>query len=359
MMTNKVKWFSIASTFIGTLVGAGFASGQELLQFFANFGLQGLLGIILSTTLFIIIGFMIMQSAYQMNTSAYEEVAVPNVKILRWLVNGVITFFLFGILVVMFAGAGSLFNQLFNQNVMTGSLIMMLIVMIVALFSSERLIDSLSILVPIMVVIAVFCGFLGVFNRTDSFLINISIEPKSNWLLNALLFVSYNMVAAIAVLVPLGKNAHTKRDIMYGAFAGGAVLGVIAFILSLAIILNYSDVSSKDLPMMALVQNLNFWLGYAYAFVLFAGIFTTAAGCLYALLARINLVPGKLFKSSKRNVFVICVLSFVGSLVGFTRLVGAIYPVTGYLGFIIIFGINWNYFKSKEKSIKKQIVDGE
>ena len=42
----------IASAFIGVIVGAGFASGQEVLQYFTSFGILGTLGAIITTALF-------------------------------------------------------------------------------------------------------------------------------------------------------------------------------------------------------------------------------------------------------------------------------------------------------------------
>ncbi|OTA41527.1 MAG: hypothetical protein A6D92_05935 [Symbiobacterium thermophilum] len=44
--------FRVATTYIGTVVGAGFASGQETLRFFAAYGPAGLAGILLATLLF-------------------------------------------------------------------------------------------------------------------------------------------------------------------------------------------------------------------------------------------------------------------------------------------------------------------
>jgi len=41
MENSRVSTFKVAATYIGTVVGAGFASGQEMLQFFAVFGLKG------------------------------------------------------------------------------------------------------------------------------------------------------------------------------------------------------------------------------------------------------------------------------------------------------------------------------
>ena len=41
---------------IGTLIGAGFASGQEVYEFFFSFGIKGILGIFISS---LIIGITI------------------------------------------------------------------------------------------------------------------------------------------------------------------------------------------------------------------------------------------------------------------------------------------------------------
>lgn len=40
-MKNNVSTFKVAATYIGTVVGAGFATGQEVLQFFNRFGAMG------------------------------------------------------------------------------------------------------------------------------------------------------------------------------------------------------------------------------------------------------------------------------------------------------------------------------
>lgn len=50
------KVLQIASAFIGIIIGAGFASGQEILQYFTSFGLVGTIAIVIATALFAYIG---------------------------------------------------------------------------------------------------------------------------------------------------------------------------------------------------------------------------------------------------------------------------------------------------------------
>lgn len=47
---------SLGFIYIGTLIGAGFASGQEIMSFFTIYGKGGLLGIIVVSVFFFILG---------------------------------------------------------------------------------------------------------------------------------------------------------------------------------------------------------------------------------------------------------------------------------------------------------------
>ena len=51
--------WKIAATFIGAVVGAGFASGQELSQFFLGYGPAGRYGVICSGLLFALWGAVV------------------------------------------------------------------------------------------------------------------------------------------------------------------------------------------------------------------------------------------------------------------------------------------------------------
>ena len=97
----------IAFTYMGTVVGAGFATGQEILQFFTRFGYWGALTIILATIMFVWLGAKMMLIANEVKARSYEDVN----KVLfgdqfgRW-VSHFMLIVLFGVTAVMLAGAG-------------------------------------------------------------------------------------------------------------------------------------------------------------------------------------------------------------------------------------------------------------
>ncbi|SKC65798.1 YkvI family membrane protein [Maledivibacter halophilus] len=349
MKGNKITYFSISTAFIGTLIGAGFASGQELMQFFGRFGAKGIVGSCLTAFCFSILGIIIMLTARNMKTSSYEEVSVPNVKILKVFANSVITFFSFAGVTVMIAGTGSLFSTLTGSEEFVGKIIITIIIIITTCFGTDGLINSFNIVVPVMIAIAAIAGTVGYLSGIDA----LFYDPikfhglTNNWFLSAMLFVSYNTVIAIAVLVPLGVKSKSKMDIIGGAAVGGIILGSIGTVLCFAIVKNFTLVYKTDLPMLVIAQHNNKFLGVTYAFVLFSGIFTTAAGLMFALVERLYVYNTKITKNKILISMIIGLSALFCSRVGFTKLVSILYPIKGYLGFIILSFLFYNYIKSR------------
>ena len=58
---KKDNYFVIALTYIGTIIGAGFASGQEIKKFFIDYGTIGITAFIFASFLFFYLGKKIME----------------------------------------------------------------------------------------------------------------------------------------------------------------------------------------------------------------------------------------------------------------------------------------------------------
>ena len=355
-MNNKVSYFGIATLFIGTVIGAGFASGQEIIQFFGNYGFKGIIGTLIVGLCFTILSIVIMFTARNINSVVFEEVAVPNIKALRIFVNVIITFLTFGILVVMIAGAGAMLNTLTGFNPLIGNVLITIIIITVSWFGTESMLNSFNVVVPIMIVIAIITGILGIANGPGkAFMLPVAAQTISkNWFLSALLFVSYNFALSLAVLAPLGVKSKDKKSIVIGSIIGGVTLGSVATLLCIAIVKNFKLVSNSALPVFIIAQNQNKFLGWAYGFVLLAAIFTTAEGILFALLERFSQYKVQLLKNRRVMLVLISLLALIGSNVGFSKLVSILYPINGYLGFFIIAFLLYNYVITKKQLKVKQ-----
>lgn len=343
MENSKISTFKVAATYIGTVVGAGFASGQEMLQFFAVFGAKGLWGLLIVTALFMVFGYIIMEIGRGLKTESHLQIIKHSGgRFLSPIIDYLITFFLFGALTAMIAGAGALVKQQFGINPLWGNLIMATFTALTVLTGIKGVINSISAVVPFLVTSAVgisFASILFIQPKSRTYELVAATAPAStsglisNWLWAAILYVSYNMVLAISVLGPLGVQAKNKSALRNGAILGGIGLGGSAIAIYFAMERNLETVKDMEIPMIYLAGSLSYVLQILYALVLIGEIYTTAVGSLYGFSARITDI-----NSNKAKFYIIgaTILALAASQLGFSNMVKYLYPVVGYGGVVLL-----------------------
>lgn len=331
-----LNW-QIAATYIGAVIGAGFASGQEIIQFFSKFGYWGMGGALLAGLLFAWLGCVVVSSAARQQMDSYEQYLVflfglGKAKIF----DGLICLFLFSGLAVMLVAGGSLFNQLWGWEVRVGFIVNILFLYGVMLLGVKGMIWLNSLVIPFLLLFGLGVAMLGIISggEIQTFPLVDNGLILDNWLLAAILYVSYNLVLAMVILVTLGKQV--KKTGNSGVLVGGMVLGLFAGILGLALGMNAGITQGKDIPMLALAQALNPWIGKGYSLVLWVAIMTTALGNGIGLMRRLESSwPGARVLTAFVP-FLPTLLFFGWSL---ERAVVVIYPLLGYLGLILLVAI--------------------
>lgn len=344
-----ISTFKVAATYIGTVVGAGFASGQEMLQFFAVFGIRGLLGIILVTALFIVFGYIIMEMGKELGAESHLEIIRhTGGRFLGPIIDYLITFFLFGALTAMIAGAGALVNQQFGLSPLWGNALMAVFTVATVLTGIKGVINSVSAVVPFLVTSVIGISIISVFFIPPATDENILVSESTsvlitNWLWAAILYISYNMVLSISVLGSLGVEAKDKKAIRNGAVLGGIGLGAAAIAIYLAVEKNLDAVQGVEIPMIFIAGRISYVLQTVYAVVLVAEIYTTAVGSLYGFAARVSDMDSK-----KARYYIIgtAALALVASQFGFSNLVRYLYPVVGYGGVVMLAALVFARFKA-------------
>ena len=345
--SGKLSTFKIAAAYIGTVIGAGFASGQEILQFFGVFGRRGLLGLLIVTLFFIIYGYIIMDLGFRLQSPSYIEIIrLSGGKYFTIAADSIISFFLFGATAAMIAASGALLNQQFGIHRIIGGLIMTVITIITVFMGINGVVNSLSIIVPFLVTAAIGISLVSVFVIPSR--INSGPVPAGtnilvgNWLWSAMLYVSYNIVTAIAILGPLGRNARDGKTVRNGALIGGIALGACALAIYAAISNDIRSLINSELPMVSIASRISPLVQIIYAGVLLAGIFATSAGSLYGFAARVFDIEGP---KGKLMIFVVAVLAFIAGQFGFSNLVKYMYPIEGYLGMILLASLVYSRIK--------------
>ncbi|KIU45643.1 MULTISPECIES: membrane protein [Pseudomonas] len=329
----------IAGAFVGVIVGAGFASGRELLLMFVDFGVWGLLGAVVSASLFIFLGMALAGMGSRLRASSHKDVV--NALCGRYLgafVDLMITFFMFAVTVVMLAGGGALLEQQFGIPALFGSLAVTVIVVAIVCLDVQKVIGMIGAATPLLILTAVAVALYGVATRGLSFgeldqLASQQDAGASHWLLGALLYVSYNIVAGVPFLSIMGGTAKTEKHAIWGGIFGGALLGVLMLVMSLGLLSRLDSVADLPMPMLSIATEISPVLGLVMAVVIFLMILNTAVGTLYSFSARLLPAGTRTFRIGSAAAGA---LAFVGSLVGFVSLVGQVYPLFGYLGFLLI-----------------------
>lgn len=349
MDCNKINSFQIASAYIGVTIGAGFASGQEVLQFFSFFGPYSLAAIALASFLFAFFAIIILRFGALLNATSHREVVYQTGgKAVGLAVDATITFFLFGSFTAMLAGTGASLSQQFGLPPLYGSLFMAAISLATVLTGLSGIISALSLLVPVM-----YAGIMALAAAVFVYFPDGLAEMRHYaqpwkavipfWPLSALTYVSYNLVVAVAILAPMGSMARSGPAIEKGSIAGGIGLGLGILAINLAL-LAVPESFGYPVPMGYVAGLFSPLVVSGYTMVLLAAIYTTAVGGLYGFTARITSPGTARFKLLAAAV---AIVGLTASAIGFTNLVRFLYAAVGISGFLLLGGLTYRHIRSR------------
>ena len=149
-MKNTIK---VSLAIIGTIIGAGFASGQEILAFFSIYGIKGVLGIFIAS---IILGvliykiFNILNSNKINNYDDFLDKIIKNKKINK-IIKAIINLFLIISFYIMIAGFCAYFKQEFKINIFISAFVITFFCIITFNKNINGVIFINSILMPVLI----------------------------------------------------------------------------------------------------------------------------------------------------------------------------------------------------------------
>ena len=332
---------NVVFVLIGTLIGAGFASGQEINVFFFSHGINGIIGIIISTILMGIIIYKTLKIVKVNQIDNYKdfiEIILNNVKNdkIKKLINFVINTFILTTFFIMIAGFGAYFEQELGINSLVGSVILAIITFFIIIKSDKGVVKANKILVPILITSIIIIGILNLKEinilEIRKYIINIS---STNWLIDALLYSSYNSILLIPVIITLKNYIENEKEI----FTISVIITIIVIILSILVftILLRIDVNIENLemPVAYVVSHMPKIFTVFYGIIILGSIFTTSVSLGNSFLQ--NICKNK--NNCPQFAGIMCITSVLVSKIGFSNLVSSLYPIFGYLGILQIYKI--------------------
>lgn len=319
---KKFSAISIAFTYVGTLVGAGFASGQELKKYFADFGVYGMIGLVFASFLFFYLGKKIMILCKNNDVDTYDKLLklLSNNNLAR-VFDFFITFFLIGSLTTMSAGLGSMLNQVFGVPVCLGSLVLILFTIFIVKKGINEISKLNVLIVPILIGVTIIVSVNSLkglesieFIRDASF---------SRGMFSSILYVAYNIVMSISIL-PAIAIFSDKEAIAKGTLWAGIIIGGLGLLIFLALVVNYDIIQNVEIPL-ALLSNK--FIGF-YIITFILEVFSTAVSSLYGVYGRLN--------KNNKVLYVVSIFAYFFSLFGFSNLIAYLYGIMGVIGIFMI-----------------------
>lgn len=323
------KCFLVSFTYIGGVIGAGFATGREVMLYFGDYGLLSalaggvLMGLLAGVFLFSSKSFFM----FRMSEKKWCKVFYVGIKILLYIS-------IYATFLCMISACEEIITNSFgikNVGLWTGIFVSFLGVMEMKVMQRFNL-----VIVPVIIILLLV------------------LAGKSN-------VPDMGKFAAMTILNYTGMNimtggylmAETKEEFNIKECVFVGIITALAFSAALALVYAVSiDYKNFSMPVYEFASNHDF-KGIS-GLVIYLAVFTTLIGC-----TKLICQENESIKIPKPiSVIMLVVATIIGLKLDFAKAVNFVYPLVGYVGigylvFMLTLPIWWSiYTKVKEKRQK-------
>lgn len=349
MKRNVTLALQITFVFVGTIVGAGLASGQEINQFFTRYGYKSIYGICLCCLIYIIMSYMIISLSINHRLNSYNELInlVIRPKIFGQVTDAITSLFLICGAAIILAGSGSLLHQYFGFSKWIGIILMALISLFILLRDTKGLIEVNSFIVPSLIIVIVTVFILHVlFSRDVVSITTLKSIPstKSNWLLSCILYSGFNILGCSGVLVPLSNEFRNRKSLTFGAVLGAIILTVLTMMINIMLLLNVPYISKYEIPLLYIANRFGNAIQIMLLCIIWLEMFSTEVSDIYS----VGKTMQQIFNISyKKSVVIIMAIAIPISQIGFVNLISILYPFFGFISLIFMIQCIIFFIKNK------------
>ncbi|HEX6593327.1 MAG TPA: hypothetical protein VF095_01930 [Bacillota bacterium] len=324
MWKSSMKWMFLI---IGTTIGAGYASGRELWEFFGH---ESGLAILLFVLFFTVSCVVIMEISFQKKSTQYRPVLRNIVgDKLTAVYDFMIFVYLYTTTVVMLSGSGAT-GQAFNVSYWWGIGIIAVALIILFAHDISGLLSVNQIMLPILIIGLLFV--LLMFTMDQKLTLFSQWHEQRNWIA-AFPFTALNILPLIAVLGAIGYQIKSSEEIWIACIGSGIILGVLSYIYNNSLIQIADELLLYEIPLFAILKDYPIEMVIFMSVLLWFAIFTTAAAGILGIVTRIQ----DYFRAPLWILVLLILMSMIPLTVfGFSTLISYIYPIYGILNLYVL-----------------------
>lgn len=259
--------------------------------------------------------------------------------------------FLYGVYVIMIAGAGATLAEYFGLDPMVGRVGMALLAFFTVILGLTKVTDILGSLGTVIIIFSVGIGLYSFLTHIDRLERAAAVIPslemtktQGGWLWSSILYPGFNAIVVIILSGSIGKQARNSKEALFGGVLGGLLFGLCILFVNLGLLANIEEVYSKAVPTLLLADRISPIFGVVFSVIICCGIYTTTVPMLWGVVRQFAA------DKTKKFVFIALLLSVLGLILGMTDfkvLVNIIYPFSGYMGVILFLFIAYREYISK------------
>lgn len=333
-----------AGVFQSLMIGGGYGTGREIVEYFSRFGfIGGLLGLALAAGCFALL--LIVSFEFARRYSAYDYRSFFRKLLGRgWIVFELLYVTMFALVVAVVAAASAdLVQQYLHLPGIIGVVTLLLLVIVFAFYGREWVTRVLAY--KALVLSSVFLIYFAiVFSRSSGRIVEQwqSHEVVSGWALAAIRYCLYSSVVIPAMLFAT-RTIQTRTEAVVAGMTSAALGLVPAALLHISFGAGYPQVKAQAIPLYWMISSLRLpLLTAAYLAILFGSLFDVGIGFIQSINERIDGWSierrGQHMSRPVRAGIALSCLLLSGALsqLGIVRLIAEGYGTLAY-GFLVLF----------------------
>ncbi|MDO4870075.1 MAG: hypothetical protein Q4A65_07340 [Bacillota bacterium] len=329
----------IAGAYVAWVMGSGFATGQEILQFFTSYGYRSFPLIAMNLIGFLIIGPMILEAGrMHRDIEGHSHFQYFCGRKLGVFYDWFLPASMFAGMVILISGSGATLEEYYGVNHFVGALIMAAAALTAYIVGFQRFVRVVSFIGPTIIAFTLFVGIVTIVRDFDGLAVvndypqQMEAKQPVPWAwLSGLLYISYNLSGGSKYYTALGGTAGKAREAFWGAIVGTIALMAAILLMNSAMLTDIGNTAVQQVPTLYLTKKISYSLGAVFSIILIMGIFSSCSAMLWT-------VSERFVKQGSRKSYIfaacLCVAAFLLGLLPFAELVGKIYTVLGYIGLI-------------------------
>lgn len=332
----------LSGTFVAFLLGSGFATGQETMQFFAAEGLTGVLGVLVFLVACTYLTITLFLAGRRHGLRNIEDVfRFYTGHVIGTLYAWYTVVIMFSVYVVMLSGAGSVLAEQFGIPTGAGIVTMAVAVFATLYFGLRELVNVIGAIGPLLIGLVICIAVAAIVREPSAIAAGAeaaasvaTLKASGSWWWSALLYTALQVTGLFSFLPPLGASVRSARDLAIAGLVGPFLYSLALLLVVLAFIAYLPRIAGSMIPLLQITQDVAPMLAPGFSLVIIAGIFTTAVPLLWIVVARFT--PDN-SPSYRRLALALSIFGSIGATwLPFDRLMNLVYPTIGYSGVILI-----------------------